>query len=161
MYPKIWNMNWIQNWRDKNSQMWVVQYLVLKKGWFCFCSFWPPLKHYLPLGTVAMSGKYEHPPWGWNNSITISRLAMFGKWATTPAWFSLLTTRCIISAKKWTMNVWINILCTPWKVRRCVVQVSSWTIHLEFESPLQGLDCYIAKASSSDNVNWGSISVLV
>ena len=34
-----------------------------------------------------------------------------------------------------------------------VVQVSSWTIHLEFESPLQGLDCYIAKASSSDNVN--------
>ena len=34
-----------------------------------------------------------------------------------------------------------------------VVQVSSWTIHLEFESPLQGMDCYIAKASSSDNVN--------
>merc|ERR1711953_197188 len=33
-------------------------------------------------------------------------------------------------------------------------KVSSWTIHLEFESPLQGLDCYIAKASSSDNIHW-------
>jgi len=33
-------------------------------------------------------------------------------------------------------------------------KVTSWTIHLEFESPLEGLDCYIAKASSSDNVHW-------
>merc|ERR1712012_91527 len=33
-------------------------------------------------------------------------------------------------------------------------KVSSWTIHLEFESPLQALDCYIAKASSSDNIHW-------
>merc|ERR1712038_461556 len=33
-------------------------------------------------------------------------------------------------------------------------KVNSWTIHLEFESPLQGLDCYIAKASSSDNIHW-------
>merc|ERR1712130_431767 len=37
-------------------------------------------------------------------------------------------------------------------------KVSSWTIHLEFESPLQGLDCYIAKASSSDNIHWDIIS---
>merc|ERR1712130_951248 len=33
-------------------------------------------------------------------------------------------------------------------------KVTSWTIHLEFESPLEGLDCYIAKASSSDNIHW-------
>merc|ERR1712212_24567 len=33
-------------------------------------------------------------------------------------------------------------------------KVTSWTIHLEFDSPLEGLDCYIAKASSSDNIHW-------
>merc|ERR1711962_700204 len=32
--------------------------------------------------------------------------------------------------------------------------VSSWTVHLEFDSPLESLDCYIAQASSSDNIHW-------
>ena len=31
-------------------------------------------------------------------------------------------------------------------------QVTSWTVHLQFDSPLESLDCYIAEASSSDNV---------
>jgi len=33
-------------------------------------------------------------------------------------------------------------------------KVSSWTVHLEFDRPLGGLDCYIAQASTSDSIHW-------